>query len=90
LVHETDRGTCSPGRIWRCLPAGFHQTVIVGGELVNPRNHSAARKAGLRDPRRHGSQVGPGDIVTVPPATPYQVILEPGHDITYFAAKVVQ
>ncbi len=65
-------------------------TVVVGGEIENPRTTEAHEKRGTGIRGGTEVKVGPGDIVTVPPATPHQVKLEPGTQITYFAAKVTQ
>jgi len=66
-------------------------TVLVGGEMEKPRDTGAGEKRGAGIRGGTEVKVGPGDIVTVPPATPHQVILRPNeHEITYFAVKVIQ
>jgi len=65
-------------------------TVVVGGEIENARTTEAHEKRGTGIRGGIETKVGPGDIVTVPKATPHQVKLEPGTQITYFAAKVTQ
>ncbi len=64
-------------------------TVVVGGEIEGSHNTQPHEKRGTGIKGGTEVKVGPGDIVTVP-ATPHQVILAPGTQITYFAAKVVE
>lgn len=59
-----------------------------GGTMVNPRDTAANEK---RAPRIQGGTqkpLAPGDVVTIPPRLPHQVMPRAGGTIDYFVLKV--
>ncbi len=63
-------------------------TLIVGGEVVNPRIVSAGEIRGdsITDGRKQS--LHPGDVVHIPPRTPHQLLLGQGGSFSYFVVKV--
>jgi mannose-6-phosphate isomerase-like protein (cupin superfamily) len=63
-------------------------TLVVGGTMPGSKTTAPGE---VRAPKVEGGvrqNVGPGDILHIPPKTPHQVLLEPGTQITYFTLKV--
>ena len=63
-------------------------TIFTGGTLVGAKEASPGEMRGgtIRGGSRRA--IGPGDVVIVPAGTPHQMLLEPGHRISYLAFKV--
>jgi len=63
-------------------------TLFSGGALVGAKEASPGEMRGgtIRGGTRRA--IGPGDVVVVPAGTPHQMLLEPGHRISYLAFKV--
>lgn len=65
-------------------------TLIYGGSLVNGKTTAPNE---MRAPSIKGGmekKLAPGDVATVPAATPHQVMVPAGKQITYFVVKVTQ
>jgi mannose-6-phosphate isomerase-like protein (cupin superfamily) len=63
-------------------------TLVVGGTMPGSKTTTPGE---VRAPNVEGGarqNIGPGDILHIPPKTPHQVLLEPGTQITYFTLKV--
>jgi mannose-6-phosphate isomerase-like protein (cupin superfamily) len=63
-------------------------TLVVGGTMPGSKTTAPGE---VRAPNVEGGarqNIGPGDILHIPPKTPHQVLLEPGTQITYFTLKV--
>ncbi len=63
-------------------------TLVVGGTMPGSKTTAPGE---VRAPKVEGGarqNIGPGDILHIPPKTPHQVLLEPGTQITYFTLKV--
>jgi len=63
-------------------------TLFSGGTLVGATEVSPGEMRGgmIRDGEHRA--IGPGDVVIVPAGTPHQMLLDPGHRISYLAFKV--
>lgn len=63
-------------------------TVVVGGD-ISARKTTApgeVRGSSVTGGERH--HVAAGDVVHIPAGVPHQMLLEPGHQVTYFVVKV--
>lgn len=63
-------------------------TLVVGGTVVDPRTTAPHE---IRGPSIRGGARKPlaaGDIVRIPVRTPHQLLVESGHQITYFVTKI--
>lgn len=63
-------------------------TIVVGGTMPGSKTTAPGE---VRAPSIDGGMrqnIGPGDILHIPPKTPHQVLLAPGTQITYFTLKV--
>jgi mannose-6-phosphate isomerase-like protein (cupin superfamily) len=65
-------------------------TMIYGGEIPDLKSTAPGEMRGTSI--RGGSEVklGPGDKLYIPAKTPHLMKLEPGKQITYFVAKVIE
>ncbi len=63
-------------------------TLVVGGQAEGAKSTEPGELRG--DSIRGGERrtIGAGDIVHIPARVPHQVLLEPGHQVTYFVLKV--
>jgi mannose-6-phosphate isomerase-like protein (cupin superfamily) len=63
-------------------------TLVVGGEIVDRKTTAPGEVRGtdIRGGEQH--PLGAGDMVHIPAGVPHQVLLEPGHGITYLVVKV--
>jgi hypothetical protein len=63
-------------------------TLVVGGELIEPRQlpRKQQQGSGIKGGTRY--PVGPGDIEHVPAATPHLLIIEPGKPYLYLLIKL--
>lgn len=63
-------------------------TLIVGGEVVNPKSPEANETRG--DAIKGGERkiLLPGDVVHIPTNMPHQLLVEKGKQFTYFVIKV--
>ncbi len=63
-------------------------TVVVGGKIPNGKNTAAGeiRGPGIEGGTRH--PVAAGDILHIPAKVPHQMLLDSGHQVTYFVVKV--
>lgn len=65
-------------------------SIIYGGSLVDGKTTAPNE---MRAPSIKGGmekKLGAGDVVTIPPATPHQMIVPAGKQVTYFVVKVNQ
>lgn len=65
-------------------------TLITGGEMLDPTPTGPNELQGtsIRGGVKH--DVGPGDVIEIPPGVPHQFILAPGTQITYLVVKVIR
>lgn len=65
-------------------------TMVYGGTIVDGKTTQPGETRGPSI--RGGTEVklGPGDVLHIPAQVPHQMKLEPGKQVTYFVAKVVQ
>jgi mannose-6-phosphate isomerase-like protein (cupin superfamily) len=63
-------------------------TLVVGGEIPNAKTTAPNEVRGdaVKGGERH--RVSAGDVVNIPAGVPHQLLLDPGHQITYFVVKV--
>ena len=63
-------------------------TVVVGGKIDGSRQIAPGeiRGAAVSGGERH--RVSAGDAVHIPPNTPHQMLVDAGHQVTYFVVKV--
>ncbi len=63
-------------------------TVVAGGSIEGRHETGPGEIRGTSVTGGERRRVGPGDVVHIPANTPHQMLLEPGHHITYFVVKV--
>lgn len=90
LTQRDSSGGIESHRDWNDVFVVQHGTATLysGGTLVGAAESSPGEMRGgtIRGGSRR--EVGPGDIVIVPAGTPHQMLLGPGHRISYLAFKV--
>jgi len=63
-------------------------TIITGGKMINGKTTEANEIRGTGIQGGHSQQMGVGDIIHIQPNIPHQMMLAPGHTVTYFVVKV--
>jgi mannose-6-phosphate isomerase-like protein (cupin superfamily) len=63
-------------------------TVITGGKVVNGKTTEPNEIRGASIQGGHSQKMGVGDIIHIQANIPHQMILAPGHTVTYFVIKV--
>lgn len=63
-------------------------TIVVGGTIPDARKTTAHEIRGSRIEGGEKQPLRAGDILHIPPRTPHQMLLEPGHTLDYYAVKV--
>ncbi len=63
-------------------------TLVVGGEMVDRKTVSAGEIRGTAITGGERHRLAPGDTLHIPPGVPHQLLIEPGHQFTYFVVKV--
>jgi mannose-6-phosphate isomerase-like protein (cupin superfamily) len=63
-------------------------TLIVGGTMPNAETVSPHEKRGNTIDGGTRQKLAPGDVVRIPPRIAHQLVLDGGHDFTYFVVKV--
>lgn len=63
-------------------------SIVVGGTIPDRRRTTAHEIRGSRIEGGERQPLHPGDVLHIPPKTPHQILLEPGHKIDYLAVKV--
>ncbi len=63
-------------------------TLIVGGEVVNPKTVSAGEIRGDSITGGAKQELGAGDVVHIPPKTAHQLLVGQGGRFSYFVVKV--
>lgn len=65
-----------------------HATLVVGGTIVEPKVVAAheIRGSSIRGGER--KMLGPGDVVTISPGVPHQLLVDAGKEFTYFVVKI--
>ncbi len=65
-------------------------TMVTGGTIVDGKSTRPGEIRG--ESIRGGTEVklGPGDVLHIPAKVPHQMKLDPGKQVTYFVAKVVE
>lgn len=58
-------------------------TLLSGGELLNPKDEGGGDKRGSEIRGGVKQELGPGDIVYIPPGTPHQTIFHDAKGLTY-------
>jgi mannose-6-phosphate isomerase-like protein (cupin superfamily) len=65
-------------------------TLVSGGKMVNAHPEGAGELRGSGVDGGEKQKLGVGDIVHIKPNTPHQMLVSPGHTVTYFVVKVKQ
>jgi mannose-6-phosphate isomerase-like protein (cupin superfamily) len=63
-------------------------TLVVGGTLFKPRNTAPHEWRGTGIQGGEKRPLAVGDVVHIPFQTPHQMLVAPGHQITYFVVKI--
>ena len=63
-------------------------TVVVGGKIDGSHETGAGEIRGTAVTGGERRKVSVGDVVNIPANTPHQMLVEPGHHVTYFVVKV--
>lgn len=63
-------------------------TLLAGGTLLNAVTVAPNEKRNGSIQGGTRQKLSAGDVVRIPPRTPHQVLLDGGHDFTYFVIKV--
>jgi mannose-6-phosphate isomerase-like protein (cupin superfamily) len=67
---------------------GGEASIVIGGTIPDARKTTAHE---VRGSKIEGGQKEPlraGDVLHIPPKTPHQMLIEPGHRLDYYAVKV--
>jgi len=65
-------------------------TLEYGGEMVDGKKTGEGEMLGVSIRGGQEKKLAAGDVATIPPATPHQMKLAPGKEITYFVVKIAQ
>jgi mannose-6-phosphate isomerase-like protein (cupin superfamily) len=63
-------------------------TVVVGGTMTDSHATAPGEVRGTAVVGGRSQHVSVGDVVHIPANTPHQMLVEPGHHVTYFVVKV--
>ncbi len=62
--------------------------IVIGGTIPDGRRTTAHEIRGSKIDGGEKQPLHPGDVLHIPPKTPHQMLLEPGHRLDYYAVKV--
>jgi mannose-6-phosphate isomerase-like protein (cupin superfamily) len=65
-------------------------TMVYGGTIVDGKTTAPGEKRGPSISGGTEVKLGAGDVLHIPAQVPHQMKLDPGKQVTYFVAKVVQ
>jgi mannose-6-phosphate isomerase-like protein (cupin superfamily) len=65
-------------------------TMVYGGTVVDGKPTAPGETRGPAIKGGTEVKLGPGDVLHIPAKVPHQMKLDPGKQVTYFVAKVVQ
>ncbi|MFZ0591967.1 MAG: cupin domain-containing protein [Bryobacteraceae bacterium] len=65
-------------------------SLVTGGRMVKPQNTQPNEVRGTGIEGGTTRKLGQGDVVQIQPNTPHQMLIAPGHSITYFVVKVTE
>lgn len=65
-------------------------TMVYGGSIVDGKTTAPGEIRGGSIKGGTEVKLGPGDVLHIPAQVPHQMKLDPGTEVTYFVAKVVQ
>jgi mannose-6-phosphate isomerase-like protein (cupin superfamily) len=65
-------------------------TLVTGGDVLDPTPTGPGELQGSSLKNGVSRQIGPGDVIEIPPGVPHQFLLAPGTQITYLVVKVVK
>jgi len=87
------RGTSGGGELHEKMADLFviqsgDATVVVGGSLTDSHTTGPGEVRGTAVVGGASHHVSVGDVVHIPANTPHQMLLDPGHQVTYFVVKV--
>ena len=63
-------------------------TLLTGGTMVDPKTVREGEFMSKSVKGGHSQQLNPGDVVHIQPNTPHQILMQPGHMLSYFVLKV--
>lgn len=63
-------------------------TLVTGGDVVEPKSTGPGETLGTSVKGGSRQELKAGDMVHIPAAVPHQMLLDPGHTVTYFVIKV--
>src|SRR5580698_7749515 len=58
-------------------------TLVTGGEMLDPKDTGPNEVQGSSIKGGVSREIGPGDVIEIPPGVPHQFLLAPGTQITY-------
>jgi len=65
-------------------------TLVTGGEMLDPKDTGPNEVQGSSIKGGVSREIGPGDVIEIPPGVPHQFLLAPGTQITYLVVKVIK
>jgi mannose-6-phosphate isomerase-like protein (cupin superfamily) len=65
-------------------------TLVTGGDVIDPTPSGPNEMQGSSIKGGVSHQIGPGDVIEIPPGVPHQFLLAPGTQITYLVVKVIK
>jgi mannose-6-phosphate isomerase-like protein (cupin superfamily) len=65
-------------------------TLITGGKMVGAKTTAPNELRGTGIEGGTSQKLGLGDVVHIQPNVPHQMMIAPGHTVTYFVVKVTQ
>lgn len=65
-------------------------TLVTGGDVLNPTPTGPNEIQGTSIKGGVSHNIGPGDVIEIPPGVPHQFLLAPGTQITYLVVKVIR
>jgi mannose-6-phosphate isomerase-like protein (cupin superfamily) len=65
-------------------------TLVTGGDVIDPTPTAPNEIQGSSIKGGVSRQVGPGDIIEIPPGVPHQFLLATGTQITYLVVKEIK
>ena len=63
-------------------------TLVTGGDVVEPKSTGPGETLGTSVKGGSRQELKAGDMVHISAAVPHQMLLDPGHTVTYFVIKV--
>jgi beta-galactosidase beta subunit len=65
-------------------------SILTGGKMLKAQETQPNEVRGTGIEGGTTKKLGPGDVIHIQPNTPHQMLIAPGHSITYFVVKVTE